>query len=693
MHPDGGRSFVGASIPACVDVLLLAVLVAFGVVAGPSWVHWVAGPVLGLTMIGFLAVARDDLGRRAGSIRRSEMAFELDRRLEAVAPAGVAALAPVLVQGVVSVLGAHSATLVMGDQRWDGDAESCLLLPTDAERRPDLGRLRLRFPLKAVGEGVALEIVLHGMSPSHAEVARALNFARTSRSPLMTAVAADAPVPVPVAVVVPAHRGTDTLRTVDAVTGLPLTDAFYATVDGALRVAGVHGSTPRAGRSVVGVLAVGVNGVETLATTLGPTGADALRAAVAKRVLAAVGKQSGGEQGAGEQSGGEQVDAGRLHGALGVLVPEGMDVLEAAARIQAAFAEPVTSGGTSLTLRIDLGIACAPADGTDAATLVDRAIRAMNGRGAATTTPGFADELRLALAAGALDVRFVPQVETGLGRLVGFEALGWWDHPSRGALVPASFGPTAAAHGLTRDVTCAVLDSAVAQAAVWYRAGTPLTCAVDVPAAYLLDTRLQSDVATVLARHGLPATLLVLQVLEPTGDEQARLLGPGLARLRQLGVRISVEDFGSTSSSVAFLLSSQADELKIDRAVVRGSRDQAEADALVRAAVGLGHALGLTVVADGVADAETLDRMTVLGCDMLSGPFLGRPETVAQVRARLGLTDAEQVIDLTAAGVPAPRRGGSVDLVASSGGHPAVGRGAVSDLLAVSARPVRRPRW
>src|SRR4051794_20369460 len=237
------------------------------------------------------------------------------------------------------------------------------------------------------------------------------------------------------------------------------------------------------------------------------------------------------------------------------------------------------------------------------------------------------EELRTALdEGGQLLVHLQPQVDLGDGHVVGAEALVRWQHPVRGLLSPADLLPAAEQAGLLRPLAQVVLELSLDAAARWWpERHVPVS--VNLSAADVTDLDLPAKVARALARHGLPAAALTLELVEDAlmaDPERGRTV---LGELRRLGVRTSIDDYGTGYSSLAYLRHLPADELKLDRSLTQVGRAP-RAAAIVRHTVTLPHDLGLTLVAEGVEDAETGAVLAGLGCDTAQGYAIARPMPV-----------------------------------------------------------------
>jgi diguanylate cyclase (GGDEF)-like protein len=234
------------------------------------------------------------------------------------------------------------------------------------------------------------------------------------------------------------------------------------------------------------------------------------------------------------------------------------------------------------------------------------------------------EDLRTALTEGELDVHLQPQVAMDDGRVVGCEALLRWNHPTRGLLSPAVVLPAAEQAGLLRPLTDTVLERSLDAVAQWWdEHRVPIS--VNLAAANVADLDLPTKVAAKLAQRGLPPEALTLELVEDTlmsDPERGRTV---LGQLRRLGVRTSIDDYGTGYSSLAYLRHLPADELKLDRSLTADVDRDDRAAAIVRHTAALAHDLGLSLVAEGVEDLATGRRLADLGCDVAQGYAIARP--------------------------------------------------------------------
>jgi diguanylate cyclase (GGDEF)-like protein len=319
---------------------------------------------------------------------------------------------------------------------------------------------------------------------------------------------------------------------------------------------------------------------------------------------------------------------------------------ELAGRLQDALARPFTLNGVVAALDASIGIAHCPEHGTDVHTLVQRADVAMYDAKRSRTSietysperdPYSAErlqlrgELRAAIGAGELVLHYQPKVDVVSQRVIGVEALVRWQHPVHGLLPPVAFIPLAERTGAISDLTRWVLDAALAQARVWSDAGLDLTMAVNLAAANIADATLPDAVAALLERHGIAGDRLECEISEHTVMADPRRAMGILERLRALGVRLSLDDFGTGHSSLSYLKRLPLDEVKIDRSFVMGMTEDDNDAAIVRTTIDLARNLGLEVVAEGVESQQILDDLSSLSCDVAQGFFLSRPLPAAEL--------------------------------------------------------------
>jgi diguanylate cyclase (GGDEF)-like protein/PAS domain S-box-containing protein len=248
-------------------------------------------------------------------------------------------------------------------------------------------------------------------------------------------------------------------------------------------------------------------------------------------------------------------------------------------------------------------------------------------------------DLASAISGGQLRVYYQPVFNLKDGEIVGMEALVRWQHPHRGLLLPNEFVPLADASGrLILDLGRYVLSEACRAAAGWQRLGARLDVAVNLSARQLESDGIVSDVTGALAESGLEPARLVLEVTETVMMHDPNAVVARMTKLKGLGVRLSVDDFGTSYSSLASLRRFPVDVLKIDRPFVESISRSSEDASVVQALVSLGQTLGLEIVAEGVELCSQLDALRQAGCDGAQGFLLGRaldPEQLDALVAKL----------------------------------------------------------
>ncbi len=390
-------------------------------------------------------------------------------------------------------------------------------------------------------------------------------------------------------------------------------------------------------RMSVGLLLIDLDHFKDINDTLGHHAGDAVLCAVAQRLSGAI-------------SGQDLV--ARLGGDEFAVVVRGIrtpaDAETIANRLLLVLAEAVEYEGLLLAIGGSIGIACCPEDGTnpdDLLRLADTALyQAKQPRGAVSRYSRDRDdnslgkitlaaELRNAISSQQFVLHYQPQVDLASGRVVGTEALARWRHPSRGLLYPDAFIDLVERSGLVHEFALNILDAAIAEAATWNLRGIGVPVSVNLSARNLRDPRLPGVVAEILLRHGLPPNRLVLELTETTMITDAEQVEAVLARLRRVGVQLSVDDFGTGYSSLAFLQRVAVNEIKIDRSFVLAMTESESDAVIVRATIDLAHGLGVRVVAEGVETAEHVRALRALGCDVAQGWHFGKPVPAPHLRA------------------------------------------------------------
>jgi diguanylate cyclase (GGDEF)-like protein len=242
-------------------------------------------------------------------------------------------------------------------------------------------------------------------------------------------------------------------------------------------------------------------------------------------------------------------------------------------------------------------------------------------------------ELRRALVDSQLVLHYQPVVDMTQGRVAGVEALVRWRHPERGMVPPGDFLPLAEESGLIVPMSEAVLAMAISQVARWTAGGYQIPVSVNLSPRWLQTTDVPDVVDRMLAEHGVPARLLRLELTENVVLSDPEETLPKLLRLREMGVGLSLDDFGTGYSSMTHLRRLPVDELKVDRGFVQAMASVPQDAVIVRAAIELGHNLGMSVVAEGVEDADTLAEVVAAGCTLAQGFFFAQPLPADELEA------------------------------------------------------------
>ena len=244
-------------------------------------------------------------------------------------------------------------------------------------------------------------------------------------------------------------------------------------------------------------------------------------------------------------------------------------------------------------------------------------------------------ELRHAIEHGELTMFYQPKVDIRGGAIVGVEALIRWPHPRRGLLEPDRFLPLVRQHGLMRSMTTVVLELALDEAAEWYRRGVGVPVAVNVFAPAISDPALPDQILGALQARGLSPQALTVEITEDLLLDDMDRTRSVLDTLRSNGIRVAIDDFGSGYSALWYLREFPVDEIKLDKEFVAPVLTQPASAAIVRSVVTLAHALGITLVAEGVENAATAERLRQFGCDVAQGYLYSRPLPAADTVALL----------------------------------------------------------
>ncbi|MGO9926174.1 MAG: putative bifunctional diguanylate cyclase/phosphodiesterase, partial [Mycobacterium sp.] len=320
-----------------------------------------------------------------------------------------------------------------------------------------------------------------------------------------------------------------------------------------------------------------------------------------------------------------------------ILLAEGSDLIAARAkadRLLETLSEPFALDPITLQVDARIAVAICPDHCDHPQELLNRAETALPYAKSANSKvaiydpafemyrgndPNLVDELRAALLDGdELTVYYQPKINARDGSVHSVEALLRWQHPTRGLLLPEEFLPGAERAGLMRKVANLTASLALQQVRSWRDQGIPLTVAVNLSAANLLDLDLMGTIEQLLRTNGLPPDALIIEITESALVDSARSRNT-VAALQRLGVRISLDDYGTGWSSLARLQDVSVDELKLDRVFVTRLAQDPRSVAIVRSTVALAQSLGADLVAEGVEDEITLNALRRYGCTITQG--------------------------------------------------------------------------
>jgi diguanylate cyclase (GGDEF)-like protein len=329
---------------------------------------------------------------------------------------------------------------------------------------------------------------------------------------------------------------------------------------------------------------------------------------------------------------------------FGVLPAEGthdVAVLERiVARLTSCVHEPFAVDELSLEVGASIGIARYPEDGDDSHALLrcadiamyaakeaqsDYKVYAAEQNQHSVRRLSVLSDIRHALASDEIVVHYQPIVDLDDLKVRGAEGLVRWQHPKHGLIPPGGFVQTVEQTGLIGPLTRHVLEHSIIQCAAWRRAGREMSVAVNLSVRNLLDRDLPREIERMLDTYSLPAAALQLEITESMIMSDPDRALATVTRLSKLGVRMSVDDFGTGYSSLANLRRLPINELKIDRSFVSPMLQDESDLIIVRSTINLGHDLGLRIIAEGVEDGATLERLAQLGCDLAQGFHLSRP--------------------------------------------------------------------
>ncbi|OIP19174.1 MAG: hypothetical protein CO105_05805 [Comamonadaceae bacterium CG_4_9_14_3_um_filter_60_33] len=371
-----------------------------------------------------------------------------------------------------------------------------------------------------------------------------------------------------------------------------------------------------------------INRFAPINNALGHAVGDRLLCAVATRILGVVGSDN---------------TVARLWADQYALLLPGADRDSATALMRQvidAVRAPVPIDGQRLDIEVSTGIALYPQDGQNSTTLLRRAGLALAAAkrrhevlefatdwpdGPSPSQLSLIGEMREALQRGEFVIYYQPKLHLATHKITATEALIRWRHPSKGMIPPMQFIPFAEQTGFIRDITPWVLRQVITDAAQWTRDGLVVIASANLSTLDLRCRGLVQDVARMLAESGLPPDRLCLEITESALMDQPDLALQHLNDLSALGLKLSIDDYGTGQSSLAYVKTLPVNELKIDRAFVTAVDVTPKNAAIVRSTLLLCQELGLSVVAEGAETAEELAWLTVNHCDLVQGYVVAKP--------------------------------------------------------------------
>lgn len=378
----------------------------------------------------------------------------------------------------------------------------------------------------------------------------------------------------------------------------------------------------------IAVLSANLHRFRDINDTLGHAIGDALLACVGKRIREVIADYD--------------AFAGRLGGDEFAILVEGKEAKKSAVvlarAVRDSVAKPHTVGGHKLTSSLSVGMAVGPADGEDPATLLKHAEMALAQAKASGDNSGrfyvrsmedaagkrreLEKDLRKAIAEDQLHLEYQPQFDLVSGRVIGYEALVRWDHPKKGSISPDDFLPCAEQSGLIHAIGEWALRSGCRHAVTWPE---PVNIAINLSAIQFMNHDLIPMIKSILEETGIDPRRLELEITESLLLHNIDRVQNTLQRLGKHGVAVALDDFGTGYSSLSYLARFPFNKLKIDQSFVHALGSSPEATAVIKTIVGLGRALDVAIVAEGVETEAQADALRAVGCTQVQGFLYGRP--------------------------------------------------------------------
>jgi diguanylate cyclase (GGDEF)-like protein len=414
----------------------------------------------------------------------------------------------------------------------------------------------------------------------------------------------------------------DRLARYDQLTGLPNRTLFIEQTTDALERRG-------AGSGSVAVLLIDLDGFKEINDTLGHSNGDIVLCEIAGRLRSQLDPDT-----IVARLGGDEY--GVMHPTAG----GSSDALLIAGRVQSSLEESITLDGVALNIEASIGIAVVPEHADSLHGLLQHADvaldRAKSNRSRIevyspehdhfnTARLALLGQVRPALEAGEFVLHYQPKVDLRTGRTTSVEALVRWLHPEHGLIAPVQFIPLIEQTSLVGPVALHVIDQALAQNARWRKLDLHISMAVNLSARNLLDPELPNQIQSLLERHETEPTTLTVEVTESATMADPDRAVRVLTALREMGVGVSIDDYGTGHASFTYLTELPASEIKIDRSFVSGMCESARDEAIVRSTIDIARHLDLHVVAEGIETREVWERLESLGCTTGQGYLISKP--------------------------------------------------------------------
>jgi len=415
----------------------------------------------------------------------------------------------------------------------------------------------------------------------------------------------------------------------DSLTDLPNRTAFIDRLQQAIEQTATTST-------LLAIIVVDLDRFKSINDSLGHGYGDAILRDVAQRLQAAI-----GDYGFAARLGGDEF-------LVLARVEQAKDVARLGEQIVRAVSRVYSAGPLELYLAASVGITTYPFDNATPEVLIAHADEAMyeikrdGGHGYRFFVPGttiytigrlqLESDLRRAVELGQFEVHYQPVVEVQSGRITGLEALARWRHPHRGWIAPSEFIPLAEASDVIAQIGEWVLNESCRQARAWVDQGFgDISIAVNLSARQFIQPNLLATIQESIARNGLRARNLVIELTESAIMREASRSIEILDQLHGSGFQIAVDDFGTGYSSMSYLKQLPVSKLKIDRSFINDLGTGAKNDSIVRAVIALAHALGMVVVAEGVETKAQLMHLLAYGCDQYQGYYCSKARNAAEI--------------------------------------------------------------